>query len=206
MAEPVRGVRLLRNGLIAATLAGLAIGCSSPPSTPTPILVAAPTESPQPALPTLAVATLSPPAIATPQPLVVAGTGAEGVSLRRTPGTSGERLKVWPDGTLMSPLGEDQRVDNRDWKRVRDPDGTEGWVAAEFLVDPAVATAMPAPTVAPTVPPATRAPTVAPTLARPTPTFPPLRPTFTPASASTPAPNVAPKPAAPTATSTPARR
>jgi hypothetical protein len=114
------------------------------------------------------------------------------VSLRREPSTTAERVKVLPEGASVTPTGQDQQADGRSWRRVRDSEQAEGWVAAEFLVDPATATAQPAPT-------NTAAPTAAPTSAGPTATFPPLRPTFTPGTAPAPAP----KPAAPTATAAP---
>jgi hypothetical protein len=62
----------------------------------------------------------------------VRNTGAEGVSLRRAPG-DGERITVWFDGTELISLPEEQVAAGRIWKRVRDPKGNEGWMAAEFL-------------------------------------------------------------------------
>jgi hypothetical protein len=133
---------------------------------------------------------------------VVVGAGGEGVSIRRAPGTSGERIKVWPEGTIMLPLGEEQQVEGRSWTRVRDPDGSDGWVAAEFLVDQATATSQPT-----AAPQATRAAPVATKPAGPTAPLPALRPTFTPAPrgapASTPVPTAPAKPAAPTAAPAP---
>jgi hypothetical protein len=138
---------------------------------------------------------------ATPGVLVVARTDGAGLSIRSTPGTSGERIKVWPEGTKMVPLGEERQADGLTWRRVRDPDGNEGWVAAEFLVDEATFATLPTPVPRPTAPPKPAAPTAAPTRAGPTATFPPLRPTFTPMPADSPAPA---KPAAPPAPAKPA--
>jgi hypothetical protein len=65
--------------------------------------------------------------------LAITNAGAEGVSIRRAPAT-GERIKIWNDGAEMVSLGEEQQAGGRAWKKVRDPDGNEGWIAAEFLV------------------------------------------------------------------------
>lgn len=166
----------------------LALGCASPqPVTspqPTPNVqgtvqaavsatTAAKPAEPTPAPP--ATATAIPPTPTPATPLVVVSAGAEGVSIRRVPGT-GDRIRAWSDGAEMVPLGEQQQASGRTWTKVRDPAGNEGWVAAEFLilkgtapvaapaatpVPPPPATAVPAPTAAPAVkaaPPPTAAP------------------------------------------------
>jgi len=69
---------------------------------------------------------------AEPERLVVVDAGPAGVLLRATPG-SGDRLKVLQDGAELSSLGEEQQAEGRSWQRVKDADGTEGWVASEFL-------------------------------------------------------------------------
>ena len=96
----------------------------APPSTAT----AQPTSSPVP-LPVSPIP--STPTIA-PQPrLVIIGSGAAGLSLRKTPGT-GERLKVLKDGAELTVLGAAQQAAGHSWVPVKDHDGTEGWVAAQF--------------------------------------------------------------------------
>lgn len=77
-----------------------------------------------------------------PSPLVVGNTGDEGVNIRLMPG-NGDRVKAWPDGTIMVVIGEDKAADGRIWKNVRDPEGQKGWVAADYLVYPPVPTAPP---------------------------------------------------------------
>ncbi len=116
--------------------------------TPAPVATVAPTPAPA-AEPTLAIpaALGQPPAAAR---LVVSDVGAEGLSLRRSPGV-GERLKVWREGSEMADLGETAEYDGKIWKRVRDPDGNVGWMAGELLADPSVA--RPGPTRAPAAPP-----------------------------------------------------
>jgi hypothetical protein len=123
----------------------------------------------------------------------VVNTEGEGVTLRDQPGT-GERIKVWPEGTELTSLGETQQAANRLWTRVRDPEGTVGWVASEFLLDSTIAILTP--TVDRPAPPPvaividTPVPAPVPTVAvaaQPTATFPALRPTFTPQTAAAPA-------------------
>lgn len=80
-----------------------------------------PTAAPAPPTATLA-----------PAQLRVTGTGGQGLSIRRTPG--GERIKVWPDGALMVDLVDLADVAGQQWRKVRDPDGNEGWAADEFLL------------------------------------------------------------------------
>jgi hypothetical protein len=90
------------------------------------------TSAPQRAAPIEPPPESAPQSAATPVRLVVRGAGAAGVSLRSTPGT-GDRLKVLKDGDELTALGEDQQAAGRLWKRVKDTDDTDGWVAAEFL-------------------------------------------------------------------------
>ena len=115
----------------------------APPATPAPVATMAPTAAPT-AAPTSAV-----PAALAQQPaparLVVSNVGADGLSLRQTPGTTGQRIKVWKDGTEMADLGESAEIGGQKWQKVRDPDGNVGWTAAEFLSDPATRAAAAAP-------------------------------------------------------------
>jgi hypothetical protein len=119
---------------------------------------------------------------------MVVNTEGSGVTLRAQPGT-GEPIKVWPEGTELTPLGETQQAANRLWTRVRDPEGNVGWVASEFLMDSAVAMLTPTVDLPPPLP--LPAPVVVdtpvPVQVEPTATFPALRPTFTPQSAAPPA-------------------
>jgi hypothetical protein len=179
---------MLRVTLAAAALL-LLTGCSSQPSpTATATVAVAPASSPtvatsepprQPALQLSPIASPSP----TPDltPLVVGNTDGQGVSIRKTPGT-GDRIRAWPDGTQMTPLGDSQQADGHTWLKVRDPDNNEGWVAAEFLTKPATPAGAPVTTLQPATEttPQSVAPAPTATTPPPTATFPPLRPTFTP--------------------------
>jgi len=63
----------------------------------------------------------------------VMNTGSEGLFLRPDPSSSNQPIKTLPDGTIVTIIGEDSVGADHVWKHVRDPDGTEGWVAADFV-------------------------------------------------------------------------
>lgn len=104
--------------------------------------------TPEPPL-VLHEAAASPTAIAAPSPLAAAspssvaararrvrivGAGLEEVNLRAEPSARGTRVKGLADGAELELLGHEVESSGRDWRDVRDPtDGSEGWVAAEFL-------------------------------------------------------------------------
>lgn len=178
----------------------LLIACSTPsrlPPTPTaaPVVIATavPTALPTPTQP--APTPIAPPtaqAAALPvQPLTVyvTGTGGQGLTLRQTPG--GAPMGGLPDGTALTTSGEEQSVDNRLWRKVRDSRGREGWVAVEFLTAEAPTESSPSPIAAasPTVQLQTATPTW-PVPLIPTATLRPPPPTRTPRES--PAPILAP--------------
>jgi hypothetical protein len=97
------------------------------PPTATP---AAPT--PTAATPTAVVPT--PTTASAPTAFVVGNTGGEGVFIRRAPDTTpGSRIRAWPDGTRLVALGERAQAAGVAWEKVRDPEGTTGYVAAQYL-------------------------------------------------------------------------
>lgn len=65
--------------------------------------------------------------------VVVANTDGQGVFLRSVASSEGRILKVWPEKTVMTVIGEDKDAEGLKWRNVRDPDGNGGWVAAKFL-------------------------------------------------------------------------
>lgn len=182
----------------------LLIACAGPsrqaaPPTPTagPVVIAT-------ALPTaLLTATrpaptpIAPPTSQTASPLVqpltvyVTNTGGQGLTLRQTPG--GASMGGLPDGTALTTSGEEQSVENRLWRKVRDARGREGWVAVEFLT--AEAPGGPSPTAivaaSPAALPASATPTW-PVPLIPTATLRPPAPTRTPRPSESPAPIAAP--------------
>ncbi len=62
---------------------------------------------------------------------VVANTGGEGLFLRQAPKT-GTRLSAWAEKTRLEEIGPAQQVGGADWLHVRAPDGSEGYVPAQF--------------------------------------------------------------------------
>ncbi|GEM_PF-7090097 len=67
------------------------------------------------------------------QKFLVANTGGIGTYLRRTPKLT-DRLRAWPDKTIMLIVGQDTTADDITWKNVRDPAGNVGWVPSPYLV------------------------------------------------------------------------
>jgi hypothetical protein len=105
---------------------------------PTAAPTAAPTEAPT-AAPT-AEPTVEPTAAATDAPaadgparLRVVNTGPNGVRVRGDPSLDQAPIKLLPEGTIVTVIGDDVTAAGYTWKHIRDPDGGEGWVANEFL-------------------------------------------------------------------------
>ena len=68
----------------------------------------------------------------------VANTDGLGVTVRGGPSTRNVALLVAEEGTLVTVLNGPESGDNFEWWQVQLSDGTEGWVAANFL-EPAAA-------------------------------------------------------------------
>lgn len=86
------------------------------PATSTPLAVPS-------ALPTLI--------IPTHRTFTVTHTGGEGVFLRRSP-QYGDKMAAWPEKTVLEEIGPERDVNGTRWRFVRAPDGTEGYVPAQF--------------------------------------------------------------------------
>lgn len=82
------------------------------------------------ALPTV---TPAPPTPAAPQFFIVTGTDGLGLFLRPEPSTAGAPITTLPDGTRLEQIGDDVPGGDYVWRHVRAPDGTEGYVAVDFL-------------------------------------------------------------------------
>jgi len=118
-------------GMLVMSSRGRSAGATQAPApTPAPVATVAPTPMPTPAIP----AALTQPPASTK--LMVSNVGTDGLSLRKAPG-SGDRIKVWREGTEMVDLGQRTDLNGKSWRQVRDPDGSVGWAAADFLKDPA---------------------------------------------------------------------
>jgi polysaccharide biosynthesis protein PslG len=78
-------------------------------------------------------ASAAPPPPAASERLRVAGTDGTGVNLRTAPSLSASRIKTVPEGATLIALGSPRDSEGRSWRNVREPDGSEGWVAAEYV-------------------------------------------------------------------------
>jgi len=65
--------------------------------------------------------------------MMVGNTGGQGVYLRQTPQMA-DKLQAWPDRTRMEVVGGPVDGEGQKWMKVRAPNGTEGYIPAEFLV------------------------------------------------------------------------
>lgn len=81
----------------------------------------------------LPTVTPAPPAPTAPQLFVVTGTAGQGLFLRPQPSTEGAPLSTLPDGTRVEQIGDDVPGGDRLWRKVRAPDGQEGYVAVDYL-------------------------------------------------------------------------
>ena len=126
------------------------------PATPTPLPTAVPPPPPPPPLPAAPVATPTwtpvpaPPAPAPPPPapvppaappadeptryMRIGNTDGGAVRLRGTPSRAAAAIASVPMGTRVQAIGTAERVEDLHWQRIRLPDGTEGWIAIDFLI------------------------------------------------------------------------
>jgi hypothetical protein len=65
---------------------------------------------------------------------VVGNTDNEGAYIRASTVMT-DRIRGWPDGTSMVQVGLDREVDGRLWRNVQAPDGTIGWIPADYLIE-----------------------------------------------------------------------
>lgn len=131
--------------LLLILLLPVALACSEetpPPATFAPIIIDAtptrpalrPTSTPPPPPPPPPTAAAAAAAAAvTVTTYVVGNTDGEGVFIRNTPDLE-DKVKAWPDGTEMVEVGPPRSLGQTIWNNVRDPDGTVGWVPAQYLV------------------------------------------------------------------------
>ena len=123
-----RPAQLLLFVILAGSTISVSSGCATTPQSAPPTATA----QPKPAATPSPTATSSPTPQPTPQVFTVGDTGGQGAYIRRTP--LGDRIKAWPDGTVMTVIGGDQIVDGNTWRNVSDPEGNEGWMLADLLV------------------------------------------------------------------------
>src|SRR5712691_11544079 len=128
-----------------ACVAVLTAGCGGATgSAPTaePAQAAAPTSSPTVAR---AAASAIPSPSPSPRPtptsepakadtVRVGNTDGQGVYVRKTPAMA-DRVRAYPDDTVLTIVGDDVDGDGQPWKHVKTPDGLEGYVPAMYTVD-----------------------------------------------------------------------
>ena len=78
-----------------------------------------------------ATATIAPPVVPAARTFIVANTGGEGVFLRQAPKT-GNRLAALAEKTVLVEVGAEQTLEGAVWRHVRTPDGTEGYLPAQY--------------------------------------------------------------------------
>jgi hypothetical protein len=124
-----------------------------PPATRTPLPSAPPTATPMPPTPTSRTAVVVPSFGGTPAPSPVASTGpgaptssntisrffkvgntdGDPVRVRSMPSRSSPAIASVTEGTRVQGLGTSQRGEDLVWQRIRISNGTEGWIATDFL-------------------------------------------------------------------------
>lgn len=99
-----------------------------PTRTPEPTFTPVPTRDPA----------VAPPEITVGYYAAVVNTGGVGVTVRGGPSTSNQPVTVAGEGSILLVLGGPTAGGEFQWWQVRLQDGTEGWVAGDFL-EPAAA-------------------------------------------------------------------
>ena len=66
--------------------------------------------------------------------MMVAKTDCHGVYMVRTP-TPDDKVWAWIEGSRMEVVGPDVQAAGTTWKKVKAPDGREGYIPAQFLAD-----------------------------------------------------------------------
>jgi membrane protease YdiL (CAAX protease family) len=104
-----------------------------PPATSVSLAPPLPAPATQPAPAAAPEASPAPPAGVTQQIVVVRGTGGSGARLRSQPGNAGPTITVVAEYTPLVVVGADRQADGIVWRNVRAPNGSEGWIAANFV-------------------------------------------------------------------------
>jgi len=111
------------------------IRLTAPPTTAPTATADRPTPTPIPTLTPAPTRDLSSPPdeITAGYYAAVSGTGTAGLTVRGGPSTNNVRLLRAAEGTLMLVIGGPEEGGDFTWWQVRLLDGTEGWVAGEYL-------------------------------------------------------------------------
>ena len=100
---------------------------SPTPLNPTPTTM--PTLTPEPTIDS----GVAPPVITIDYYAQVVNTDGVGVSIRGGPSTANVRVTVAPEGAILLVLDGPTAGDGLEWWQIQLEDGTEGWVAGDFL-------------------------------------------------------------------------
>ena len=140
LALTLANLLLSREPLVANVLTPTVIRLTAPPTVPPTATVLRPTPSPIPTFTPAPTRDLSRPPveITVGYYAAVVGTGEAGLTVRGGPSTDSARLMRASEGTLMRVLGGPEEGGDYAWWQVRLVDGTEGWVAGQFI-EPAAA-------------------------------------------------------------------
>ncbi len=92
-----------------------------------------PTSAPTSLLPPTVTSAATTPSPTTSQFFVVTGTGVQGLFLRPDHSTQNSPIATLPEGTRVEQIGDDVPGEQYVWRKIRTPEGQEGWVAADFL-------------------------------------------------------------------------
>ena len=136
LAIALANALLVREPLVADGPTPTIIRLTAPPSPPPSPTVGRQTPPPIPTLTPVPTLDLSapPPEITVGYYAVVANTGDNGVTVRGGPSTSNVRLLTAAEGRVMLVIGGPEQGGDFTWWQVRLDDGTEGWVAGDFLL------------------------------------------------------------------------
>lgn len=156
-------------GVLASLVASLlVVACTATASAPAPTRAPGATTAPVPpptAVPTPRPSTPTPPPLPTPTStpaattVRVANTDGEGVYLRRSP-VMADRIRAYRDDTLLRIIGDDVDGEGGRWHHVAAPDGTQGYVPAQYVAEVPASPVAPIARAAP--PQARAAPSLAP--------------------------------------------
>ena len=138
--EPPPGARLVQSGPAVSVPLAVAAAASEPaPASPVPATEPPSTPPPATSAPVAMTGSLTPTPAANNKRLtatatfLVTNTLGRGMALRSAP-VERSSGRVWPDGTRMVGLGTEQDAYGWTWRWVRDPDGQNGWMPSNYLV------------------------------------------------------------------------
>lgn len=123
-----------------APVVGIATATALPTLAPPPpsprVLVPGRDPAPSPAASPTLTPTPAPTNTPTSEPARsarIVNTEGQGANMRRAASVSAVRVKVVPEGTVVELTGEEVKGDGFTWRRVRDVDGSLGYITVDYL-------------------------------------------------------------------------